>query len=241
MTAYAVDFRPDWVTIAADTLMLVPDRHRVRPLGHLSKVLPLAHLRAALLGRGMHQIPAGAHAVLGQNTALHSVEDAAAALPEVLRVVTEAYCSQVGIPDASAYGLAEVMLVGWSEAERRMRMWHCVNVDNYTTRDDQGRQYGLLPVPILPDAALPTLEGTLDAQLVAMLLAEDRWFRDNPQIMGAARLGGEVQCWTIDRAGLSMRVIYRWPDYEETRRGAVPDAPVDLAAALFPSGELRAL
>lgn len=246
MTAYAIDLRPERVTIASDTLMLIPDRHQVRPMGHATKVHPLAHLRAALFGRGMHQIPAGAHAVLALNTRLHSVEDAAAVLPEVLANITAQYCAAVGIADPAAYGLAEIMLCGWSEAEQRMRMWHCLNTEGYTTRDDQRRQYGVLPVPMLPDAAMPSLDGSLDDQLVAVLLAEDRWFRDHPEIMGAGRLGGEIQGWAIDRDGLSMRVLYRWPDYDETLRGSElfdrisrGDEPVDLAAGLFPAGQMR--
>jgi hypothetical protein len=65
--------------------------------------------------------------------------------------------------------------------------------------------------------------------------------------MGGARLGGEVQSWTVTPEGISERVIYRFPDYEATLHAGAAvaqrimrgDETVDVAAGLVPTGDIR--
>lgn len=245
MTAYALFFKPARLIVASDTLGYIPSRTEVRPLGFLSKVFPLAHLKAVIFSRGQMQIPAHAAMCLGLDPAVHTIEAAAEALPEILTKVTEQYCAEQDIDDPDSLAIAEVVLAGWSEAERRCRVWYFFNGTGYEPQDDGGENYGLLALPGLPE--MPQATGSLDKQLIAIMHAEQRYFDDNPDLMHGMRLGGEIQSWTIDREGISQRVIYRYPDYAETlhagaavaARIARGDEHVSVADGLTPTAEAK--
>ena len=85
MSAFAVDFRPDRLIVAGDTLGYAPDRAEARPLGFIPKVLPLPHLRGVMFARGMQIIPVRALAYLMLSPSLFTVEAVADALPAVLQ------------------------------------------------------------------------------------------------------------------------------------------------------------
>jgi hypothetical protein len=95
---------------------------------------------------------------------------------------------------------------------------------------------------------MPKPAGSIDQQLVAIMLAEQEQFRTHREEMGGARLGGEIQAWTVTPEGISPRVIYRFPDYEATLHAGAAvaqriirgDEVVDVAAGLVPVGEMRA-
>jgi hypothetical protein len=69
-------------------------------------------------------------------------------------------------------------------------------------------------MPRVPEHAMPR-GGRLDDRLVAALTAVGREFADV-----GVRLGGEVHRWSIAPDAMSQRVIYRFPDYEETAAGS---------------------
>src|SRR5204863_485955 len=78
------------------------------------------------------------------------------------------YCRATDIgDDLTAYGLVELFLVGWSEAERRMRSWFWANAENFAPRIDVMPLGETTAIPPLPDYEMPPRRGSLDAHLVA--------------------------------------------------------------------------
>jgi hypothetical protein len=63
--------------------------------------------------------------------------------------------------------MAEIAFCGWSEAERRMRLWYAFNGTDYELQDDGGERYGMLSMPILEE--MPPLSGPIDKQLIAIM------------------------------------------------------------------------
>lgn len=245
MTAFAVSFSKSRVIVCADTLAYSPDRVEAKPLGFFSKVFPLPHLKAVVFGRGMMQIPAAAALWLSLSPQINTIETAAAELQTALRDATERYCAEHDIADPTAYGMAEIALAGWSEAERRMKIFYYFNGTNYAMEEAGTEHYGMLSMPILPQ--MPPLSGPIDKQLIAIMHAEQRYFADNAEEMGGARLGGEVQAWTITPEGISQRVIYKFNSYENDLHAGAAVAQriisgretVDVAAGLVPIGDVR--
>src|SRR3979409_94986 len=122
MTGYAIHLGRERAVIACDTAVFVPDRPP-RLVGFDTKLHPLAHLRAAIFGRGMSGIFTDVTGQLSMAPQLDTIERVAEALPDFLRAATLRYCRATGIGDPAGYGLVELFLVGWSEVERRMLAW----------------------------------------------------------------------------------------------------------------------
>jgi hypothetical protein len=164
-----------------------------------------------------------------------------------LRDATTRYCTEHDIADPAAYGLAEIGFAGWSSAENRMRLYYYFNAEDYEPKDDGGEYYGMLSMPILDPADMPPAVGSIDKQLVAVMLAEQKLFADNREEMGGARLGGEIQVWTITPEGISQRVIYKFNSYENDMHAGAAVARrildgreiIDVASGLVPIGEIR--
>jgi hypothetical protein len=210
MTAFAIDFQRDRATIAGDTLAYAPSRTDARPLGFISKVLPLPQIRGVLFSRGQYQVTVHAHAALSMMPQVTTIE-AAAALPEVLNEASIAYAAQCDIHDYAEVGLAEVALCGWSDAERRMRLWQFLCTGRYRSQDGGGRNYGLCSRPRMLDAYLPTKPGlSVDQRLVATMQGAVRFFADNKAMMCGAVIGGQVLATEVTRSGMSTRVIHEF-------------------------------
>ena len=120
MTAFAYEIRPGRLVVASDTMAYVPNGG---PLCFIDKVIPLPRFHAVLFMRGMHAIGVAAAGALATAPALLDIEDAAAALPEILRRLTAEYCGGVGIDDPASALLVNLMFAGWSESDRRMKLW----------------------------------------------------------------------------------------------------------------------
>jgi hypothetical protein len=208
VTGYAISFGRERVVIAADTAVFIPDRPP-RLIGFTSKVHPLAHLRAAILSRGMMKITRLAISMIALMPELDTIERVAEAMQRTLQIATERYCSDYGIDDPAGYGMAELFLVGWSEVGQRMRLWYWSNIDGYQPRNDGGALYRTISIPQLPADEMPAKRGTLAAHLVSVMKAVRRFYEAHP---GLGMIGGEVEVWSISRAGLSMRSAYRFPD-----------------------------
>jgi hypothetical protein len=218
MTAFAIDFRKTRATVAADTLGYIPDLHEVRPIGFINKILPLPHLKAVLVARGQQQILVQAWAGLYLVPQMLDVEDAAGALPAMLQFSTQTYCVEQGIQeDPTGFGLLEVVLLGWSEREKRMRLWQFQNMQDYQPHD-AGEYYGLHILPTLPANYVPRVHNpATDRDLVRAVEAAGRYFVDHPELCCGARVGGEVVCTDLTPRGLTHRTLHRFADYEATR------------------------
>lgn len=242
MTAYAIDYQRERITIAADSGAFLPVRDAApAPVGAVSKVHAFPHLRMVLFARGQHQIATAVAAMLHQDTQLQRVEDAAARLPDSLRMSVECYCEAVGIADPGAYGLSEIYLAGWSSSERRMRLWSVDNLDYQL--QEAGERHGMVAVPRLPESALPVRSkgSSVELQLAALMLASQRHYTENPEL-GIA-LAGEIVITRITPDGISQRIVGKLPG--ETRDAALVarinsgDERVDVAAGLYRAAEMH--
>jgi hypothetical protein len=220
MTAFAIDFQRDRVTVAGDTLGYIPSRDDLRPLGFICKALPLPALKAVLFFRGQFEIAARAAMALTLSPHIISIEAAAAALPQCLTDISEIYADAHDLGDFTQIGLAEIVIAGWSEAEGRMRLWQFLSHEGYRGQDDGGAIYGVLAFPMLPQDYMPATQATGDARLVEIIQAQGRFFAENVAMVGPLRLGGEILSTEITPGGISTRTLYRFPDYEETRHAA---------------------
>lgn len=221
MSAFAINFQRDTATIAGDTLAYVPDRNEVKPLGFIAKILPLPHLKAVLFSRGQYEILVTAASRLFLSTQIMTIEGAAEALPAILWDATEQYSARHGIDDPTSVGLLEAALLGWSEAEQRMRVYQFLNYNGYEAQSDYGDSYGVLPFPRLPASYMPAIAGTAtDKHLVQVIQAADQYFRDEPAVNCGARVGGEVVAFEITPHGMSQRTLHRFTDYQRVRHAS---------------------
>lgn len=242
MTAFAVRLEPRRLTVAGDTLAYVPDRHDARPLGFISKVIPLPQINAVLFSRGMYAVCVNAAAHLFLAPDIFSIEDAAERLPGILRQVTDSYAAQHEIEDHTALGMLELIIAGWSEQQQLMRLWYFANHDSYRPQEGTSMQ-GLNPFPRLPADFVPTLTGLADDdQLIAMVKGIGNAFADPALRMGGAHIGGEIVAYELTPGRMEMRTIYRFADYEQTRHAAAAtvariergDLTVSVADGLVP-------
>jgi hypothetical protein len=241
VTAFAIDWRPERLTIAADSAAFWPVRGKApRPVGTVTKMHAFPHLRAVLFSRGQHSVASAVAAMLAQDAQLQSVEAAAARLPEMLRLSVGCYAEAVGIADPGEYAMSEIYLAGWSAGERRMRLW---SVDNLGFKlQDGGAHYGMFLVPQLPAAAMPMLaKCAVEQQLMGLMLAAHRFFAERPEI-GMA-LGGEVVVCRLTPTSISQRVVGRLPG--ETRDAAFlarverGEERVNVVDGLYKAAEMR--
>ena len=192
MTAYAIDFRADRLVVASDTRCY---SHNYT-LGHMSKIHVLPHLRSVALFRGACDVQLGAVARLFLSPQILCIEDAAAKFPSILCELTESYYdihADVLTDDMNDREVCHATLVGWSEAEQRMRAFQFFSPDEYQVHEvhDYG---GVWAWPAIPRAYLP-LDRTadpMDDKLIGVLEAIDRFCVENPEHVGGARLGGSV-------------------------------------------------
>lgn len=220
MTAFAIDFQPKRLTVASDTLGYAPHQREAKPLGFVTKVFPIPHLKSVMFGRGMLAIPVQAAVQLMLSPTLFTIEDAAAALSGILDKISVAYAKTEGIRDYTSVALLELILAGWNAAEGRMRIFQFLSYDRYAVQADEGR-YGLTPFPLLPAHYMPRLQGPVtDAHLVEVIEAVGRYFIDEPEIACGARVGGEVMAIELTPEGMAQRTLHRFADYEETRNAA---------------------
>jgi hypothetical protein len=249
MSAFVIDFRQDRIIVATDTLAYAPDRHNVKPLGFISKVIPIPHLHCLIFGRGMAKIIFQAAVELMLSPNLADIEDAATALPDALRRITDAYADENQIDHWGEVGLADVNLVGWSERSRRMRIFVFENTqDAYACQTDSASNF-LRTTPALPPHWTPKIDGlTLDQRLIALIKAERDLFDDERELACGAAIGGEVVAWKLEPSSISQRVLFRFPDYERVKNAAAAvfsrllrgDYAVDLNSALIPADEMVA-
>jgi hypothetical protein len=247
VTAFAVYLARERCVVAGDTAVFLPGKPP-RLVGYTSKVYPLAHVRAAVFGRGQQRIITGAAGLVALCPRLDTIEKVAEGLPDLLRLATQHYCREIGLAgDPAGFGLVEAYLAGWSVAQRRMRLWQFQNIEDFAPRDDEaGRHYGLLALPRLPDEDMPPRGGSLDAQLAEVMQAEQLFFEAHPE--WGVLVGGEVQAWNLTRDELRQRVIHRFPDYGRPHDGAdllkrimTGEEPYSVAEHLVPAAEMRRL
>jgi hypothetical protein len=224
MTAFAISLEPRKLIVAGDTLAYTPDRHDGRPLGFISKVIPLPHINSVMFSRGMYQITMQAAAKLMLSPFLMSIEAAASGLAAVLRDCSKAYAAEHSIADYTAFGLLELVLAGWSKKQKRMRLWYYTNHTAYEPEEGTDRLSGVSPFPRLAPHHMPRLAGLeRNDQLVRMVQAIGRSFSTSPGMAGM-RIGGEIIAYELTPEGMSMRVLHRFSDYTETKHAAAATA-----------------
>ncbi len=218
MTAFAIDFQPQRLTIASDTLAYAVGEGFTRPLGFIDKVLPVTRLNAVIFNRGQFQICVQAQAYLALAVDLKSLEEAAQALPAALRQITAAYAAQIGLDDACSHLVAEISFAGWSETDQRMKVWQFVNTEDFAPHEYGPAQYGLMTAPALPRGDWPAMAGlSLERQLTELMKAERRLYEANPELVGHAIIGGEVRSLELTPEGMRTQTLHRFEDFEEIR------------------------
>jgi hypothetical protein len=243
MTAFSVWYQKDRVIIAGDTLAYTPDRVETRPMGFIDKIIPLPRFKAVIFSRGMYQIAAQAALGLMLDPRLVTIEDAAEALPSMLHEISEEYAAQQDIEDYTKLGLAEIMLVGWSEAAGRPGLWQYLSFQRYEIQDASGAPHGVLAMPQMSKACVQDENLSIDKRLVETILNVGQHFRETND---PARIGGEINAVEITAAGMSFRTLHRFADYEEMRHASAAtlarvvrgDLRVSVADGLVPIDEV---
>lgn len=223
MTAYALDYRADRLVIAADTIAY---DDKATSVGEVSKVLQLPHLRAVILSRGKFSIALHLLGMLFLKPGVQTIEDAAAALPALLRGLTSTYAHRMAIADDhTAMELMEVAIAGWSDAEQRMRLWRFDSTDDYGTQLQFDLAYGgPLLWPSLPREYIPLDRSTdtVEAKLIGILHGVDRWCVDNPEAARGVRLGGAIELTTVTESGLDQHVVGYFAGFEPAPAAPAP-------------------
>jgi hypothetical protein len=240
LTAYCLNFGPREVLIAGDTLIYTANNE---PLGFIDKVTPLPRMRAAFFSRGAHVIGVSALATLALRYDVQTFEAAAAALPAILAEVTEDAAAKYDIEDPDGLILFEGRFVGWSEAEKRMRLYQYDNYDGYRQNGDENPVGWKACPPLEPEHIPPGLKAQTPERIcIEILKAHRRAF--------AARLGhdklpvgGEITLTRVTERSVDTRIIHRFEDAAEHGHAAAAvaariargDAPaIDLNEALTP-------
>lgn len=240
MTAYAIGLSRKKVVVASDSLAYVPDRREVKPLGLCSKVLVIPHLNAAILSRGQYELAVRAWAALMIPLTARTLEDAAAALGDMLRSISASYCDEHDLGDYREVGLLELVFVGFSAAKNRTRLFQYRNYDDYAMHETPGGWVGAAAFPALPDAYMPAIAGfPNDKQLVQIVQAVGRWFEAEPETNCGQRVGGEVIVTEITPNGISSRIVHRFADYDAVRNTAAAVAGRYLRGDLSTDGVVR--
>lgn len=230
MTAFMVDIRQDRLTIASDTCGYIVGA-QVKPVGFASKVIAIPHLRAVLFGRGITWIGYRAAVDLMVSPQHQTIEAAAAALPAMLREITERYAAESGIEDHRELQIFEALFGGYSLRDRRAKLWGFYNYrDDYAPEEVPAGLHGTLALPPLPpEFKPPELDKLpLERRLIAGMQAQKRFaaalvtrpLRDgstNPAAgCGKSIIGGEIIVTEATAAGVTSRSVARFADYDET-------------------------
>jgi hypothetical protein len=238
MTAFALEMTRDRFTVCADSLGYTINGGKPLTVA-MQKVIPLPALRAVIYSRGMFQITVHVAAELMMRYDIQDIEHAAEILPELLSTATERVCALHDIEtDPAELMMLEFTLAGWSERDRRVKWWDFNNYEGYAASEplvtDTRRIWGS---PSLPAEYKPTVPAGMapERQLVEVMKAQRRHFAENPAMAGAI-IGGEVHATTVTEAGISHRVLYRFPDY-----AAMKTACAAVAARLYRGDDPEAL
>jgi hypothetical protein len=214
MTAASLMCFADRVTIAADTRVYDDLGETV---GYAAKIYALPHLRAGVFCRGKLSITLGVVTKLLLSPQIHSFDDAAAAIGDLYREVTDAWCGAVGF-DRTGQRLHEGMLAGWSESERRMRLVFHSCVDNFEPHFEDAYG-GPVAWPRVPASFIPAAKSTdsSDDRLRDILLGIDAWCVEHPKETNGSRLGGQMLAMDLAESGIASRCIGTFPGYSQPK------------------------
>jgi hypothetical protein len=209
MTAAALNFYSDRVTICADTSVYDDLGQSV---GHNAKVYALPHLRALFFARGKLSITTGIVTGLLLSPHIHSYDEAASAIGDLYRETADAWCAATGF-DRTGQRLHEGMLAGWSESERRMRLVFHSCIDNFEPHFEDAYG-GPIAWPRVPAEFVPQARSTdtTDDRLRGILLGIDRWCVENAEAAGGVRLGGAMLLADLTETGITYRTIGTFED-----------------------------
>jgi hypothetical protein len=231
MTGFLVDLTAprERALIASDTLAYSVDGAEHLPLGFVSKVIPFAHHRGALIGSGLYDIQIRAAAELMLSSEIFGFERVVEALPDILRQATLDLARERGIADPNGLVLFCAGWVGLNEAEKRFEMVTFENKDDY--RPQRGFA-GLIGIPNIPASYIPpgfTAIASPEVRAMAGLRAIKRFVDDHGEALGMrATLGGEIMLSELRPDGISSRIVGRFDDMAATQ-DAIADAWADIA------------
>jgi hypothetical protein len=217
VSAFSFAFTAETFCVAYDTLIGALGAKRPLPIGFGQKVHPLLQHRAVLFGSGAGQIVVDAARALALQPHLTELEDLVKVLPGLLGELARGFAEQAALGDHRPLGLLRTLLAGWSEREKRFRLWSFNNFE-----DDFAAQesllMGLRVIPDIVDFDTVELAGNnIGEQLVAALLAMNDVLRADPEGYHGLVLGGEIHALEITQAGFCHRVLHRFEDYDAVR------------------------
>lgn len=234
MTAFVVSFGAKTATVGADTLAYLPNGD---PVGFVSKVLALPHIRSVLFSRGQFEITAAAWGQLHALPDLTSVEQAAELLPQLLRDEAERFCQCHRLGDHKQRVLIEVVLIGWSAKKKRMALWQFLNTADFVPQQATDAATGnVFTWPTVPERYAPKQAAgrSLDAVMVEGMMSARRYFAESAA-MRHAKVGGEVVAYDISAKGIGTRILHRFDDYDEVRVASSAICARVMRGALDPS------
>jgi hypothetical protein len=225
MTALAVDYRADRVSIAADSLCYLDT---AEPVGSVTKVYQIPHLRAVFFGCGKMVLMVRALTNLMLRPELTTIEQAAEALPDILRRVTEAYIDRNDLDDDDdkLKFMTFCAIAGWSDAEQRMRLIAFRSDQDYRQLLEADRAYGG-PYSWQPlDPAYMPLDraaDTLDQKLAGVIKGMARFCEDHPDVVQNHRMGGQITVTEVTQDEIAYRVIDKFDDYDAMLKAAIAE------------------
>jgi len=206
MTAIAYDYRADRVVLASDSAVFDDaGAHH----GYGPKIHAFPTSRSAFFSRGKSHISLRVVQLLLIKPTLHTLEDQIEALPKYLTLASREFYKGHGldVPDGNYY---EALIVGWSEAEQRMRSASFYALDGFVPHTEHDKSYGgPFCWPLIPQECMPMDRSadTTEQKLLAVLNAIDTWAIAHADEINNYRLGGDVQCVTLHEASISYRTI----------------------------------
>jgi hypothetical protein len=217
MTGYVIHLDRNRLCVASDTLAYIGSDSR--PISFITKIFPLPNLRAVVFSRGQHQLVVQAVGALHLGYDIQSIEDAAEELPATLRHFSEIYAEDHELGDHRNFLMFGLYLAGWSERDRRMKLWYFENTRDYVPEERVDLPW-VNTAPELPAALVPPDVARLpwDKRSVACLKALRRYFAETPDC--GTSIGGEVDSWDLTPTGMTRRILHRFEDYEITRNAA---------------------
>jgi len=220
MTAFVLQIGAKTATVAGDSLAYLVDR---RPIGTMSKILPLPQARTALIFRGQYSCIVAGWSALMEMLDLDSVEKVCDRLPAVLRDVAEQYCRSHGIGDYRSILFLEVAAIGFSAKTKGIKLAQFLNLDGFNAEWLPDGWQGTKYFPYVPEYAPKAGSGSPDAQLVEGVIGLGRYLAQHDRI----KVGGEVIACEISAKGLESRILHRFSDYQSDRTaGAAIEARI---------------
>lgn len=215
MTALALSFWPDKLTVAADTLTSEGGSGGWRASGEIHKVLPFHNPECALIVVGFLLIRDHVAQAIMAMEFDPSLDKLADLMTAMVQNACEAYAAEASIADCRSYDFGNLYLAGYCLEQKRMRIWEYGPAAGYAASEFPAPPF-VLPIPSLAPTFAPRITGRPnDRQLAEIVLAGGRQYDADGRRNG--RCGGKILAWDCTADGWNKpREIGRFPDYDAT-------------------------